>query len=282
MPSMWPHRVGGLIVSGLVLLGAGPTGPGPAPTVEGRLEVLGVAQPRHDLRLGFALGGTVSAVLAQPGDVVDKGSAIVRIEDGEARALVALYSVRAAGDAEVLSEEAQWKLAQVEEARIRDAFEKGAAGSFEVERAQLTSRRAELMVRLAEQRRAEARAQLEQATLRLSQYTLAAPIAGRVEEVLVAPGELVEALRPVVRLVVTDPLRIEARVPTEGSERLAPGQEATVELGPEEGGSVRGRIVHVAQVADAASGTRLVRIDVPNPEGRAAGREVRVVFDWAR
>jgi hypothetical protein len=37
-------------------------------------------------------------------------------------------------------------------------------------------------------------------------------------------------------------------------------------------------VTSLANVADAASGTRLVRLETPNPDGEAAGRVVEVVF----
>jgi multidrug efflux pump subunit AcrA (membrane-fusion protein) len=39
---------------------------------------------------------------------------------------------------------------------------------------------------------------------------------------------------------------------------------------------VKAKVVHVAAVADPASETRRVRLEVPNPGGRPAGERVRV------
>lgn len=238
-----------------------------------------VTQPSVDLRLAFAVPGVVATVVADPGARVEPGAALVALDDREARAVEELQRLRAQSTLEVDAAEAEWRLAQNEEARVRDAFEKGAAGAFEVERAALQTGRRKVELDLATRRREEAALLLRQATLRREQYTLTAPAAGVVEQVLVEPGEGVEAQRPVVRLVSVDPLRIEAPVPTERTLSISHGDRATITwLLPTGKRSLEARVVSVATVADAASDTRLVRLEAPNPEGLPAGARVAVEF----
>jgi multidrug efflux pump subunit AcrA (membrane-fusion protein) len=45
---------------------------------------------------------------------------------------------------------------------------------------------------------------------------------------------------------------------------------------------VEGSIVYVAAVADAASGTLRVRIEVPNKSNRPAGEHVEIIFPASR
>jgi len=260
-----------------VVLGAMAAAPGATPVVSAPIEAVAVA--RHDLRLGFTVPGRVTEVLVEPGQHVEAGQALARLDDRETLTQVEVYTLRAESDLEIQAAEAELGLAQNEEARIRDAFNKSAAGVFEVERAALESRRRKMSVELARQRREEALAQLALARIRHEQNTLRAPIAGKVEQVLIASGEMVEALKPILRLVVTDPLRIEAAVPTSTTLGLEPGDRAVVRLVlPEEDEPLAGRVVHIAQVADPASDTRIVRIEAANPRGLPAGCRVLVEF----
>lgn len=244
-----------------------------APPVEG------VAKARHDLRLGFTVPGRVARVLVQPGDRVDAAQPVIELDDAEGEALLALYGVRAASDLEIQAAEAQKALAEVEEGRVRESFSRGAAAPFEVERAQLETRRAVLTLEQARQRKLEAEHQLAQARARHDAFTLRAPISGVVEEVLVSAGETVQELKPVIRIVATNPLRVDAPVRTEETLTLEVGAPAWVWTdAPGQTAPVEGRVIYLAQVADAASDTRLVRVEVPNDKGLPAGRLVRVAF----
>src|SRR5690606_31397763 len=147
-------------------------------------QVEAIAAPRHDLRLGFTVPGRVAETLVEPGERVAEGQVLVRLDDAESRAQIELYSLRASSHLDEEAAEAEWRLAQNEEARIRDAFEKGAAGAFEVERAQLQTMRKQTDLAIARQRRAEAQALLRQAEARHADFTLRAPTSGIVEQVL--------------------------------------------------------------------------------------------------
>jgi len=238
-----------------------------------------ISTPRHDLRLGFTVTGRVMETLVTPGQRVEQGQPLARLDDRESQAQIDLYDLRASSDLDELAAEAEWRLAQNEEARVRDAFEKSAAGAFEVERAALQTQRKQTDLAIAHQRRREAQALLRQALARHSQFTLTAPIAGAIEQVLMSPGELVEASRPVIRLVVSDPLRLDTPVPTRDTLSLRLGDPAWVILSlPGQSEPIKGEIVHIAQVADAASDTRLIRIEIPNPDSLPAGSHAQVSF----
>ena len=60
------------------------------------------------------------------------------------------------------------------------------------------------------------------------------------------------------------------------------GGPATAEFPNTDGKRVDGKIVFLAAVADAASETRLVRVEVANPSDRPAGERVRVRFSGAQ
>ncbi|MDX2114693.1 MAG: efflux RND transporter periplasmic adaptor subunit [Planctomycetota bacterium] len=269
----------GLWLAG-ALIGATGAGAGRAADGPGVVMVEAIAEARHDLDLGFTVQGRVSRVLVEAGERVEAGALLIELEDDEGAATVALFEVRASSGLDVEAAEAELKLAENELGRLEDAMSRAGAAPFEVERARLEVTRARLSRELAEQRREEARAQLAQAKARHERYSMRAPLAGVIETVLVEPGELVDEVRPVLRLVRADPLRIDAATPVGIAAGLRVGGSALVRF-KEGGRQVRGTIVQIGAVADPGSETRLVRIEAANPEGEPAGSHVMVEFGAA-
>jgi Cu(I)/Ag(I) efflux system membrane fusion protein len=112
--------------------------------------------------------------------------------------------------------------------------------------------------------------------------SLKSPIDGITEKLEVETGESVNALEDVVRIVQINPLWIETPVPLEKAGDLRYGDKTRVIFpGPEET-SLEGTIVFIGAVADAASRTLRVRIQVPNRSLRPAGEHVRIVFSTSQ
>jgi len=242
-------------------------------------QVEAITSARYDLALAFTVDGKVISVPVKPGDRVEKGQLLIQLDDQEGQSLINLYTLRANSDLAARSAEAALRLARVEEKAIRAAFEKDAATPIEIERTQIRTEQAALELDLAQQRGREAIQQLAQAQALHDQYSLSAPISGVVDAVGIAQGETVERLKPVLRLVVIDPLWIDAAVPIQQTLSLKPGDHASVvSTLPGFDQPIHGRIIHLAQVADAASGTRIVRIEVPNQAAMPAGGQVLVTF----
>lgn len=242
-------------------------------------QVEAITTAKEDLKLGFTVGGKVAKVHVKLGDHVEKDQVLITLEDEEGQALVELYELRANSDLEIHAAEAQLELARIEEKAIRTAYDNGAAMPIEVDRAATKTKLSEIDLDLAKQRYKELKPQLSQAKSRHNQYILKAPTAGFIDMITVSEGELVEDLKPVLQLVVTDPLWIDAAVPTRQSLDIHNGAPAWVSSklpGYEQ--PIQGKVIHLAQVADGASDTRLVRVEIPNPEGMPAGCHVFVSF----
>lgn len=242
-------------------------------------EVDAVTRARHDLKLGFTTGGKVLKVHVKPGDKVAAGDVLLELDDKEGLAQIAIWKLRAESTVAVDAAAARLELAKLEEERVRGLVSKQAATPFELTRAEIQTRVETLNVAQATNDREEAQRQLETYSARHDRSVLRAPIDGAIEQVLVEPGEMVEDLKPVLRLVVTNPLRVDAFVPTAKSLTFKPGDAAWVEAklaGFEQ--PIKGIIVHMAQVADASSDTRKVEVEIPNDVGLPAGGQVRVSF----
>jgi RND family efflux transporter MFP subunit len=238
-----------------------------------------IARAREDLALALTTPGRVAAVLAKPGARVRAGDALLALEASEAKAEVELLRVRAASRLEEQASKAEWDLAKLEEERWNTVHERGASTDMQLRKAELETKRSKLAYELFVQQREEAALQLEQAEARLRAFTLVAPVDGLVDEVVVEVGEVIEPGKPVVRLVNPSVLRIDVAVPTQQTLALSVGGKAIMtSLLTTPATVATGTITHIANVADASSATRLVRVEVPTPEGLPAGIECFVRF----
>ena len=238
-----------------------------------------VTQPRYDLKMGFTVPGQVSVLKVKQGDHIKKGEVLGELEDSEGEALVKLYQIRTKSDLELKAAQAKHRLAIVEEKRLTYLVEQKAASAFELERAKASAEVAALEVDMASRQRLETEEQLKQAASRHDRYLLKAPIDGYVDQLGISVGENVEANKPVIRLVATETLWIDAAVPTGMTLKLKVGDNAWVRS-KLEGYSkpIVGKIVFLASVADAASDTRPVRVEIANSQKLPAGGHVVVYF----
>lgn len=246
---------------------------------EEAVELEALSLPRWDLKLGFSVAGKVAKVLVERGQAVQEGQVLIELDDREIALAEEIARLRAESELEVQRWEQELALAELDERRLKELLEKHAAAPVEYERAQINAAIARLKLAAARQQREDLDLQRRQVEARRSQYRLTAPRAGLVEQLTVQAGESVEADKPVLRLVVIDPLLVEVWVKLETARKLNVGQSAWVKL---EAGSerewVEGRIVFIAATADVASGTRLVQVEVANPQRIPAGTPVRVRF----
>jgi multidrug efflux pump subunit AcrA (membrane-fusion protein) len=159
------------------------------------------------------------------------------------------------------TEAAEASLAQknIDLKRLMWAAERGSATELEVEHARLDVRMLEILV---------------------DDMTLNSPIAGVVDVVGYEVGEAVNGLEGVIRVVKTDPLWIDVPLPVEQARTFEKGQSATVTFPGEEKPSAA-EIIYISTVADAASSTLRLRVEVPNPRKRPAGEHILVSFPAA-
>lgn len=251
--------------------------------------VLTFTKPSGDAIMGFSVPTTVTEVLVEGGQVVREGDLLIRGEDTEQLAIVHQTKLRAESGLALQRAQKQAELAKVEYDRSRDAFQQGGVNQIEVDRARLTWETAEIDVRTAELNEDLEQTRLEQAEALLAKYRLAAPFAGAVDEVFRDVGTSMDNAQPVVRVVRIDPLWIDVPAPTETTIELGlkRGDDAWILLDtPGEPILARGEIVEVSPVADYASRSRRVRVELPNDELLPPGLRCWVRFtapqgEWA-
>lgn len=108
-----------------------------------------------------------------------------------------------------------------------------------------------------------ARAELESVRLDIEHTSLHAPVAGVLNRRHAEVGDYVSVGDPVAEIVENDPLKAVVHVPQHSIHRVRPGGLAHVEFG--DGETREGDIRHVSALADTATRTFRVEIEVPNP-----------------
>lgn len=151
--------------------------------------------------------GALRDRLVEPGDRVEAGQVLGRLEDDEARAEVQLLELQAKSDVDVRLSEAKKNQADSRLARSMTLLRRGAINAEEVELHRLEAASAGLEVERAKHTLRLDQARLAAAQAKLRDYELASPHAGIV---ILAPKQPGESVAPKdILFKVVDPERIE-------------------------------------------------------------------------
>ena len=241
-----------------------------------------ITRPSADITLSFVQPGRVAKVHLKEGDVVSAGQVLARQDDAVERAQLAQFKAQSENTTQIQASEASLAQKKVDLEKVEIAADRNAATPLEVQHAELDVKIAELSTELARFEHEQAGRKYEEQRLRVDHMQIKSPIDGYVEAIHVEVGESVNALAEVVQIVQTDPLWIDVPVPLARAVELTRGMPGRVTFpGPGNSG-VEGRITFVGAVADAASGTLKVRVEVANPGKRPAGEHVTVAFQVPR
>jgi RND family efflux transporter MFP subunit len=231
-----------------------------------------ITVPQADVFQGFVTGGLVGEVLVREGAWVKKGTLLAKLNDAAER--IELERLAALAEDTTRLEAAEADLAQkrADLKKLQLAREHGAATEMEIEHATLAVTTAELQVRMEKFQRLQHQQNRDSLKAKLERMQIVSSVSGVIEEIKVEPGESVEPLVPVIRVVQNDPLWIDVPVPLAEVRGLKVGSRVKVTF-PDQ--VLSGRVIYVATVADAGD-TRRVRVEVANPQRRVAGERIFV------
>ena len=242
--------------------------------------VRAITRPSADITLSFVQPGRIAQIQFKEGDVVKAGEVLVRQDDAAEQVQLAQLKAQSDDTTQMRASEASLAQKKVDLEKLEKAAASNAATFLEVEHARLDVTIAQLSLELAQFEHEQAGRKHEEQRIRVDHMQLKSPVDGRIEKIDVEVGESANALADVIRVVQIDPLWIDAPVPLAEAKDLKSGMTARIQfVGPDNAASMtQGLIVFVAAVADAASDTLRVRIEVPNRTGRPAGEHVQVTF----
>jgi RND family efflux transporter MFP subunit len=244
--------------------------------------VRAITNPSSDITLSYVQSGRIERVYFTEGAWVKAGQVLVQQDDSVEQ--IQLAQLRAASEDTTQIQASDASLAQkrVDLAKIQKAAAQNAATELEVEHAKLSVKMAELSLELAKFEHEQAARKYDELKQQVEKMILTSPIDGRIEKIHVETGESINALTDVVRVVKIDPLWIDVPVPLERATDLSTSKKARVIFPSPNRASVEGSIIFISAVADAASGTLRVRIEVPNKSNRPAGEHVEIIFPASR
>jgi RND family efflux transporter MFP subunit len=224
-------------------------------------------EPDRTADLGSQVIGVVDQVRVERGDRVAAGAvlATLRSDVEDASARVAL--TRAQTDADVLAARANLELADQKMRRAEALVAQNFVSTQAVDQArgELEVARQKLNQSLADRRVTQEDVHVAEAQRALR--TVRSPFTGVVVERYVNAGERVEE-KPMLRVAVVDPLRVELMVPTSQYGTLVAGDQVIVHPELPNALPVTATVRSIDTVLDAASNTFRVRLSVPNPGNR--------------
>jgi RND family efflux transporter MFP subunit len=245
-------------------------------------KVRAITNPRFDITLSYIQPGLIAKVHFTEGAWVKAGQVLIQQDDAVEQIQLAILRAASEDMTQIQASEASLDQKKVDLQKLENAAALNAATELEVEHAKLSVKMAELSLQLAKFEHEQAIRKYEEVKVQVEKMRLTSPIDGRIEKIHVEAGESINALTDVVRVVQIDPLWIDVPVPLIQAMDLTMGKKAIVLFPSPNQASVEGKIIFIAAVADAASGTLRVKIEVPNNSNRPAGEHVEIIFPASR
>lgn len=217
------------------------TAPVTTGTINDQLNAIGEGAAARSATIISPAAGTLRELVAAPGDMVEAGAVIGRLD----------------AEAEQIAYE-RAKLAEADAAaaltRIRELANVNNATTVQVAAAELSARNAEL--------------ELQNAGLALQRRTITTPIAGRVGLFQVTAGNAVTGQTVVTTVEDTSSILISFWVPERYASAVTPGMPLTASAVALPGESIAGVVTAVDNRIDPTSRTLQVQAEVPNADSR--------------
>jgi RND family efflux transporter MFP subunit len=213
--------------------------------------------------LGFELGGRVTEVLVEEGDLVAEGAVLARLDT------TALVPERKALEAELAGMVADAELARLTLARNDVLAERGFRSAAAQDDARLTLARAEAGMDAV-------RARIAGVDVRLAKSVLVAPFAARIGTRMADRGQTVASGQPVMMLFDAGPAQARVGLPPDLAAGLTAGDAVQVEVG----GAVHpALILQVRPDLDPNTRSRSVVLTLPETSAPVLGDTVALIVD---
>ncbi len=238
-------------------------------TGEIREELLltGALRPKEMVDVNPKGTGRIENIYFQVGDSVENGQLIARIENDEVEQQVkrseAAYEV---SKANIVSRQAELENSMANLARAQQLFDGGLLSPQEYQQQKSSLRVMEAQLNLAEAQAQQSIAELSELNIRLEQTDILAPMSGIVSVRYVDPGALVTPSNSILQVVNLKTMVTRGNVPERSIGRLRIGNHANVFVDAIPDREFTGVVARIAPILDAATRSALIEIDILNPE----------------
>ncbi|MEM1163304.1 MAG: HlyD family efflux transporter periplasmic adaptor subunit, partial [Pseudomonadota bacterium] len=187
-------------------------------------------RPSRVVEVASVVDGVLAEVFVRPGQRVEAGDLIARVDSDIARAELANAAVRAGATGALRSAQARATAAGAQLSVQRKGYQRKvvsradferARGEFAVAKEEVTAQQEAIGVAEADQSRME---------VILSKAEIRAPFGGIIGEDLMDPSEATSG-RAIAQLIVTDPMRVEVFAPIGEAEKIRDGGDYVVIAG---------------------------------------------------
>ena len=207
------------------------------------------------------------------GDKVYRGQVLAELQSRAEKLAVESARFRSQMEGPIATAQNRIDYATKKFARAEELQKSQMATNQSRDEAQAELQLAQAELQAATEQRAMARIEHQRAVEQLSMRTMTSPFNGVVVDRLLNPGDLAEAgtgRKPVLKLAQIDPLRVDIFLPSALFGRVKPRDRVVVTpVGV--GGRHVALVRMVDRVVDAASGTIVARLDLPNRGGEIPG-----------
>jgi RND family efflux transporter MFP subunit len=224
-----------------------------------------IIEPSVIADVGSAVRGVVEQIYSQRSDLVKKGDIIIQMESSVEKASLALARIRADMNTAIEFRQESAEFGHLTQERNQELLRKSVISVYDMDKTKTETRLAELQVRQEKDNQVIAKLEYLRAKAVLQQRSIRSPVEGVVMERFKAVGEFVDD-EPLIRIAQLDPLHVEVIVPVTYLDHITVGMQANV--APNVGTSKKylATVESIDRVADAASGTYGIRLNLPNPD----------------
>ncbi len=224
-----------------------------------------VIEPSEIVDVGSADPGVIERIDVQRNDRVKKEEVIAMLESSVEQATLKLAKTRASLNTAIELRRQSAEFGSMTQQRNQALVQKAAISRQDMDQLRTETRIAELQVQQELENKRIAKLEYLRAQAILQRRIIRSPMNGIVMERFKSAGEYVEE-KPILRIAQLDPLHVEVIVPVEYLGRIKKGMQAKVTAVVPGADALTATVDRVDIVADAASGTYGVRLNLPNPD----------------
>ena len=235
-------------------------------------------EPDYVAEVGSQVVGVIESMQVERGQRVRKGQVIATLRADIERAAVGVARSRSEAVADIQAAAANAAFAKQRRDRAKDLLAQKFISDQAYDQMRTESDVAEQKLAQAKEQQRLARHELELASSQLGMRTVRSPLDGIVVERYMIAGERVED-KPMARVAVVDPLRVQVVAPSSMYGRIQIGATASIIPELSQATPVSARVILIDKVLDSASNTFRITLKLPNP-GNALPAGLRCRADF--